>query len=173
VIPAKQSGATCRGHQDRAHRSARGRGRAAHAGCRSAPDDRRPRSAGHVAGRQLPPGRAGLPALPDGQGLGDGALPRIESPPAGRWAGARPLGGGPEPTEQDVAGAGSCRETIDSLVYESRLADSPRPRSLGLAAFLTPVEIDSSPLHGYTPWRTVISSAIGLSSASWWARGSS
>ena len=26
---------------------------------------------------------------------------------------------------------------------------------------------------GYGPWRTVISSAIGLSSASWWARGSS
>jgi len=35
---------------------------------------------------------SGVPALPDGQGLADGALPRIESPPAGRWAEARPLG---------------------------------------------------------------------------------
>jgi len=33
---------------------------------------------------------------------------------------------GGEPTEQDVAGIGFRLESIDSLVYESRLADSAR-----------------------------------------------
>ena len=52
-----------------------------------------------------------------------------------------------EPTQQHLAGTGSCQESVDRLPYERRLADSRCSRSLCQGGFLVLVKIDLSPLH--------------------------